>query len=136
MSLANCVPLSVVPCASVREPALLETSLELLADYATSAPQWRLSRWSFAATADAWVLVRGLPLPPLPGTQWVESGGVCVRAGYEWSPGVEPAVVRLLLELSAGDIALLRTDGSWDRIAVDDWVRAGRSSLRQLREAQ
>jgi hypothetical protein len=136
MNVSRPVPLTVVPSAELREPALLEVSLEQLAEYAATAPHWRLARWSFVATADGHALVRGLPLPPLPGTQWIEEDGVCVPAGCRWSPEVEPAVVRQLLELAAGNIALLRADGSWDRVSAEDWVRASRSSVRCTQEAR
>jgi len=125
------VPLRIVTAGEVREPALFETSLSLLAEYAGTAPQWRIDRWSFAATAGGRVLVRGLPLPPLPGTQWTNLDGICVPAGFAWSPAVEPAILRQLLRLESGEIALLRESGAWDRIAAEAWVRCSRSALRQ-----
>jgi len=125
------VPLCIVAADEVREPALLETSLSLLAEYASAAPQWRIERWSFAATADGQALVRGLPLPPLPGTQWTNWDGICVPAGLAWSPAVEPAILRQLLRQETGEIALLRESGAWDRIAAEAWVRCSRSALRQ-----
>ncbi len=128
------VPFAVVPGGEVREPALLETALEQLAAYAQTAPQWRLDRWSFAAAQGGRALVRGLPLPPLPGVRFVEAGGVYLPAGCAWSPAVEPAIVRQLLQLAQGDSAILHPSGSWDRIAADDWVRASRSAFRRTRE--
>ena len=134
MSTLSAVPLQIVAGGVVREPALLETSQGLLSQYAETAPQWRIERWSFAAATDGRVLVRGSPLPPLPGIHWVEMDGICVPAGHAWSPEVEPAVVRQLLKLEYGDLALLREDGTWDRVAADDWVRASRSALRRTQE--
>src|SRR5262245_57901329 len=134
MSTLSAVPLQVVPGGALREPALLETGLDLLLQYALAAPQWRIDRWSFAASGLR-VLVRGLPLPPLPGIHWVEMEGICVPAGRAWSPAVEPAVVRQLLALEPGELALLREDGAWDRVSSDDWVRASRSALRRTQEA-
>jgi hypothetical protein len=129
------VPLCLVPCGELREPALLETSLDQLAKYCLTAPQWRLDCWSFALAADGQALVRGTPLPPLPGTCWVQTGGICVPAGRAWSPAVEPEIVRQLLQLNTGELALLRGDGSWDRVANDDWVRASRSAVRRTQES-
>jgi hypothetical protein len=129
------VPLAVVPSGEVRELELLETTLEQLAGYARTAPQWRLDRWSFAATSSGRLLVRGLPLPPLPGVRLGEWDGVCLPAGCAWSPAVEPLVVRQLLRLLPGEMAILRTDGSWDRVSADDWVRASRSAIASTRES-
>jgi len=131
MSSFSPVSLCIVAAGAVREPALLESSLSLLAEYVSAAPQWRIERWSFAATAGGRVLVRGLPLPPLPGTQWTTLDGICVPAGFAWSPVVEPAVLRRLLQLDTGEIALLREGGAWDRIAAEAWARCSRSALRQ-----
>ncbi|HZN34448.1 MAG TPA: hypothetical protein VFB80_11540 [Pirellulaceae bacterium] len=135
MSTLAAVPLQLAPGGALREPALLETSLDLLCEYALTAPQWRIDRWSFVAQASRRVLVRGSPLPPLPGTHWVETEGICVPAGRSWSPAVEPAVVRQLLGLEPGVLALLREDATWDRINPDDWVRASRSAFRRTLEA-
>jgi hypothetical protein len=134
MSNISPAPLCVVATGDVREPALLETSLSLLAEYVAAAPQWRIERWSFAATASGRALVRGLPLPPLPGTQWTLLDGICVPAGCAWSPAIEPAILRRLLGLDSGEIALLRASGMWDRIAPDAWVRCSRSALRQCQQ--
>jgi hypothetical protein len=123
------VSLRIVPSGLVRESELLETSPDQLASYLATAPQWRIERWSLAASADGRTLVRGLPLPPLPGTQWTNCDGICVPAGCAWSPAVEPAVLRQLLQLRPNDLALLRENGTWDCVAADDWVRAGRSVL-------
>jgi hypothetical protein len=129
------VPLAVVAGGELREPSLLETSLDELAAYALTAPQWRMERWAFVATSSGRALVRGLPLPPLSGTRFVEADGVCDPAGCTWSPAVEPAIVRQLLRLAAGDIAILRPNGTWDRISADDWVRASRSAIANTRES-
>jgi hypothetical protein len=131
MSSFSPVPLSIVSAGDVREPALLETSLALLTEYVARAPQWRIERWSFAATAGGRALVRGLPLPPLPGTRWLSQEGICVPAGSAWSPAIEPAILRRLLSLETGEIALLGAGATWDRVAADAWVRCSRSALRQ-----
>ncbi|HEX5104438.1 MAG TPA: hypothetical protein VFV87_11535 [Pirellulaceae bacterium] len=127
--------LSLVPTGDAREPTLLETSLSSLTQYVATAPQWRIERWTFAATADGRAIVRGTPLAPIPGTQWVEVEGVATPAGFTWSPPVDAEVVRQVLQLAKDEVALLRPDGTWDRIAPDQWVRASRSALRGTQEA-
>jgi len=130
------VSLTLVPAALEREPALLETTLAQLMEYVATAPQWRIERWTFAATQDGSAIVRGTPLPPLPGTQWVLDQGIAAPAGLTWSPPVDADVVRQLLGLVDGEIALLRADGTCDRIVADHWVRASRSALRGTLEAR
>jgi len=122
------VRLTLVPSGQVREASLLETSLASWQRYVATAPQWRIDRWTFVASRDGQVLVRGTPLPPIAGTQWVLEEGIGVRAGLAWSPPLDARTLRQVLQLAAGESALLRSDGSWDRIAADDWVRASRSA--------
>jgi hypothetical protein len=123
------IALTLVPAHVEREPALLETTLAQLAAYVATAPQWRIDRWTFAATSDGRAIVRGTPLPPIPGTQWTLDEGIAAPAGLAWSPPVDAAVVRQMLSLAEGEIALVRPSAACDRIAADHWVRASRSAI-------
>ena len=133
------VRLSLARSGEIREPALLEVSLEILADYIETAPQWRIQRWQLAlprdntAAQNRTVLVRGLPLPPLPGQIWTEQEGICVPAGYAWEPAVNAAVVRQLLGLDLQELGLLDPQGTHEVVLPDHWVRASRSAVRQMR---
>ena len=80
--------------------------------------QARLDRWHFAVASDGRVVVRGAPLPPMPGILYCEEEGVAVPVGFAFSPRVESAVVGELLELQPHDLALFHADGSWERIAA------------------
>jgi len=126
---AEGVPVRLVR-SSPREANILLTALETWRAYGASAPQVRLERWSFAVSDGREAIVRGLPLPPLPGQSFVEREGVAVPAGWDWSPPVDAAVLREVLGLAAGDLALLHPDGSWERIPADAFVRAVRSAIR------
>lgn len=126
-----------VRLALVRSPRpeaanLLLLDVSCFAAYAATAPQVRLDRWTLAASSAGRVAVRGVPLPPLPGEQFVEREGLAVPAGWTWTPPVEAAVLRTVLMLAAGDVALLHADGTWQRIAAQDFVRATRSAARGL----
>jgi hypothetical protein len=121
-------------------PTLLLTTLSAWAAYARTAPQVRLERWSFVADETGRVLVRGAPLPPLPGERFVEQGGVAVPLGWHWRPAVEPAIVREGLArecpaLAENDLAISFRDGTWQRIPADSFVRADRSAVRLTAEA-
>lgn len=131
------VPLRLVRTGEVREPALLEVSLSILAEYIETAPQWRIQRWQLALSRDGaartpYALVRGQPLPPLPGQLWVEAEGICVPAGYAWQPAVNAAVVRQLLGLEPQQLALLDPAGTHEIVMPDHWVCASRSAVRQM----
>ena len=125
------VPLRLVRSAIETEAAVLLTTAETWAAYAIEAPQVRLDRWRFALAADRRVAVHGRPLPPLPGSRWVEEQGIAVPAGWTWSPAVAATVVRGAFGLAAGDVALWHEDGSWEHIRADDFVKASRSAVRR-----
>ncbi len=104
--------------------------------YADTAPQARLARWTFAADAMGNIVIRGTPLPPLRGTQYVEANGIGALAGWTWSPSVDAVVVRTALRLEPGACALWQSDGGWQKIVADDWVQATRSAVRLTAEEQ
>ena len=128
------VPLRLVRSAAEEETNILLTTFDRFRDYAVAAPHVRLDCWSFAAADEGRVLIRGTPLPPLPGERFVDHGGVAVPAGWTWSPAVDAPTLCRLLQLEANDLALLGVDGTWQRIAGDDFVRAGRSAIRATAE--
>jgi hypothetical protein len=98
--------------------------------FADAAPGLRLAPLSFALAGDDRVLVRGTPLPPLPGTPFYEQARLALPCGWSWQAGIDAATVRAALGLEASDWALFSPAGSWERIAEDDFVRATRSAVR------
>ncbi|HUY90019.1 MAG TPA: hypothetical protein VMV10_14885 [Pirellulales bacterium] len=128
--------LRLVRSSEPRPASWLLASLAEWSAYVETAPLVRLARWSFAADAAGRAAIRGAPLPPLRGTQYVEESGLAVPAGWHWSPAVEAAVVRAALRLEPGDCALWFADGAWQKIAAGDWVRATRSAVRLTLEEQ
>ncbi len=99
-------------------------------DYAVTAPQIRLTRWSFAVSVSKKVLIRGVPLPPIPGRGLVERDGIAVPSGWRFEPDVSPSVVRQILKLDASEIALFAANGSFERIPDSAFVHATRSAVR------
>lgn len=63
------MPLELVRGGPERAATLLLTSLEAWAEYAETAPRWRLECLAFAADRRGRVLLRGTPLPPIRGAQ-------------------------------------------------------------------
>jgi MoxR-vWA-beta-propeller ternary system domain bpX2 len=127
--LLDTVSLRMVPSTIEREANVLLLPLAVWARYAVEAPQVRLQRWTFAV-ATRLVVLRGLPLPPLPGQHFCEAEGVAMQAGYSWEPAVDATVLCSVLRLEKGDLALLHADGSWDHIRAGDFVAATRAAVR------
>lgn len=124
------VSLRLVRSTSEREAELLLTTLEELASFAAKAPEVRLARLQFAANANRSALVRGQPLPPLPGERYALHGGVAVPAGFSWKPEVGADVLARRLGASADALVLWNTDGSITRLHSEQFVPLSRSAMR------
>jgi len=124
------IALRLVRAGAEEQPAAVILPLGTWAKWAIHAPQVRLARLRFAVCSDGRTLVLGAPLPPLQGDLLVDREGLLVPCGYCWRPVVEPAVLRRLLKLNAGDGAILTIDGRVDRIPAEAIVAATRSAAR------
>ncbi len=133
-TVAERASLKLVRARQLQPSGVLITKLPVWRDYVASAAAVRLERWSFAADDRGLVVVRGTPLPPIPGTRYVEAHGVACPAGWTWTPAVDAAIVAKTLSIESGDLALLQVGGGWDHIPADRFVRATRSSVRLTAE--
>jgi hypothetical protein len=109
---------------------VLWTTLAAWHDWAERAGQVRLDRLAFAVKSASEVVVRGSPVPPIPGRRFVQTGGVAVEAGWACSPPLDADVVGELLGLAPHDLALLHPDGNFDHVPAESFVRATRSAVR------
>lgn len=125
------VPLRVVRSAEERPLDLLVTSIAEWREFAANAPEVRLRQLRFAVNAIGDVVVRGKPLPPLPGRQFVLHGNVAVQAGFAWEPAVSAEVLARRLGLSADALVLLHEDATFFRIEAEQFVPATRSAVRE-----
>jgi hypothetical protein len=126
----NLQPLTLVRSSIENEPELLLTTIDEFTRFAEAAPQVRLDRLQFAANADGSVLVRGLPLPPLPGKRFALHGAVAVPAGYSWHPAVSAEVLASRFGITGDTLILWYDDGTFTRLHSEQFVPASRSALR------
>jgi hypothetical protein len=129
------VSLRLVRSTEEREPELLLTSLEEFQRFAIQAAQVRLDRLQFAAHLSGNVLVRGMPLPPLPGQRFVLHGGVAVPAGLAWQPAVNDQVLARCFGVSGDALVLWNEDGRITRLHGEQFVGATRSAVRTTAQA-
>lgn len=120
---------SIERSASERPPNLLRLPVAAFAAWAAGAPSARLRPLSFAASGTE-ALVRGAPLPSLPGTAYAEEGGIAVPCGWALMPAAGPAAWRERLALAEGDLAVFNPDGSFERVPAAAFVHASRSAAR------
>ena len=123
------VPLRITRGGLAAEVNLLRVSRESWLDYVETAPQIRLERLSFAA-CDVDVLVRGWPLPSIPGEGWVLRDRVELRVGYQTVPLIESAILQRVIGLTAMEIALISPLGVVERITEEQFIPASRASVR------
>jgi hypothetical protein len=125
------VSIRIVRSAEERPIDLLVTNLAEWHEFAINAPEVRLRHLRFAADAAGNIVVRGKPLPPLPGRQFVVNANVAVQAGFTWEPAVSAEVLARRLGLSTDALALLHEDGTFSRIEAEQFVPATRSAVRE-----
>ena len=124
------VPLRLTRSSDEREPGLLLTGLDEFWRFAEQAARVRLEPLQFAADADGQVLVRGRPLPPLPGRRFAVHAGVAVPAGLTWQPAVSPEVLGRCFGVSGDALVLWSEDGTITRLHGEQFVPATRSAVR------
>jgi hypothetical protein len=124
------IPLRLVRSSVEHESDLLLTSLAALNQFAAESAQVRLDRLQFAANGGCQVLVRGRPLPPLPGHQFILHGCIAVPAGFFWEPAVGPDVLAQALSATGDTLLLWNEDGTITRLHGEQFVPATRSAIR------
>jgi len=129
------VPLRLVRAGNECEPELLLTTLAEFQQFATHAPQVRLNRLEFAAAPDGRVLVRGVPLPPLPGRRFSIYQGVAVPAGFAWQPTVSAEVLARCFGVTGDRLVIWNEDGTITPIHSEQFVPAARSAVRATASA-
>jgi MoxR-vWA-beta-propeller ternary system domain bpX2/FtsH ternary system domain X7 len=128
------VSIRIVRSAEERSVALLVTSLDEWREFALNAPEIRLRQLRFAVDEAVNVVIRGKPLPPLPGRQFVLHGNIAVQAGFTWEPAVSADVLSRRLGLATDALALFHDDGTFSRIEAEQFVPATRSAVRETAE--
>ena len=136
------VTLKLVRSCDERPAEILLTSFDEWSRFTNSAAEIRLRQLSFAVNARRQVLVRGRPLPPVPGQQfvlWGEStqSGVAVPLGFKWLPEVSVEVLMRRLGVAPDCIGLWfgeTGDDSFLRIHAEQFVAASRAAVRATAE--
>ncbi len=129
------ISLRLVRTTREREPELLLAALDELECFARDAAQVRLACLHFAANADGFAMVRGRPLPPVPGHRFVLSGNVAVPAGYSWEPEVGIDVLARCFRVSGDALAIWNEGGSITRLEGEQFIPLTRRAIRASREA-
>lgn len=122
----------VVPGAAVAttDATVLCTTLDAFAAYVSTAPLVRLQRVLHAVSDEGRVIVRGAPLPPLPGARFVEHAGIAVPVGWSWRPAVESEIVRTVFGTGLRDLVLWTADGAAECVRAEDFVPTTRAAVR------
>ncbi len=130
----NGVAIELRPAAGSSEPNLLEVARDDWIAYVETAPEIRLRCLSFAVNEQAShrVLIRGVPLPALPGDRFVEAECIAVPAGFHWHPPVSAGSVRSALGLDDSELVILRKEGNCSRVPRSAWNAAARSTVRLM----
>lgn len=129
------VALRLVRSACEQEPDLLLADLDDMVRFASTAARVRLERLQFAANGNGKVLMRGRPLPPVPGQRFVLHGRIAVPAGFSWEPHVAPAVLARRFSVSDDALVVWSEDQTMTRLHGEQFVPLSRSALRATQQA-
>ncbi len=121
--------LQLVRSTDEREADLLLTSLKELQEFSAQVAEVRLRPLQFAANDRGEVIVRGSPLPPLPGRRFVLHDCIGVPAGFSWAPAVALEVVARCLRAPGDGLVLWCEDNTIRRLQAELFVQASRSAL-------
>jgi hypothetical protein len=123
------VSLRLVRSFEEREPALLLTSIADFSSFAANAAAIRLNPLRFAANGNGEVLIRGNPLPPLPGRRFALHGRVAVPAGFSWRPFVSIELLERAFILSGDAMIVWHEDGLITRLHAEQFISVTRSAI-------
>lgn len=129
------IPLHLIHSTDEQEPELLLARLDDLARFAATAARVRLERLQFAANGDGEALVRGRPLPPVPGKRFVIHAGVAVPAGFSWEPKVSGEVLARRFAVSGDALVVWNESGIITRLHSEQFVALSRGALRATQQA-
>src|SRR4051812_33209224 len=116
-------------------PTLLLTSIGDFTAFSKNAAAIRLNPLRFAANAAGEVLIRGNPLPPLPGRRFVLHGLIAAPAGFSWRPAVAIEVLERSFNVSGDALIVWHEDGTITRLHTEQFISATRSAVRATAEA-
>jgi hypothetical protein len=125
------IPLQLERGGEQQPAELLHCPLQAAAAWIQHAPALRLDALHYALDAVGGLLLRGRPLPPLPGQRYALHGAIAVPLGWHWQPALQATVLARWLGLGSGEIALGATSG-WSVVAAAAWRPLDRAELRAL----
>jgi hypothetical protein len=123
-------PLQLSPAAKPQAAHALLTTLQTWCSYTETAPLIRLQQLTFAASGKNEVLIMGLPLPSLPGKEYVLQHKLLLPAGYNFNPAGIASLVAAQLNPQQEDFLIFDITGAWERIPGTAFVKADRSAVR------
>ena len=128
------VALRLVRSTDERQPTLLLTSISEFRVFGRNAAVIRLNPLRFAANANSEVLIRGNPLPPLPGRRFVLHGRIAVPAGFSWRPAVAIEVLERSFNILGDAMIVWHEDGTITRLHTEQFISTTRSAVRATAE--
>lgn len=123
-------PLKLVRSPEEQPGHLLLTDLREWVQYVSTAGEIRLAHLSFATNSAGQALIRGNPLPPLPGQRWREVEGVAIPLGYRWDPEISPATLARVWGVGNQRLALWHPQGQAEWVQLEQFIPASRANIR------
>jgi len=100
-------------------------------NYALQASNIRLQTLSFAVSAKQDVIVRGNPLPPLPGLLFWQNQQTLLPAGWNFEHSILAEILSINYLKGKEEWLLIRSEQEWERIKKKNFIQASRSAIRK-----
>jgi hypothetical protein len=127
------VSVRLVQSGKERKGNALLTSLKAWKQYAETAAESRLQSVTFAVSGKDEVMVRGCPLPPLPGKEYWEAEDLLIPAGYDFELSMMSAFISKKLNENRNLLIVFDTEGGWQKIEKEYFVAGKRSAIRSTK---
>lgn len=124
------IPLRLIRSEIVRPIRMLSLKLAAFSQWVGSSPSIRFRDLTFACSIDGQVLVRGNPVPPLPGRRYVLEDGLAMPAGFALDPPLPVSVVRRLFDTNRAAVIRFEEDAEVEVIEDSVFVPVTRAGVR------
>lgn len=113
-----------------QQPTILVCRIQEFVAWADNASAHRVGRLSFACNHQGVVIVRGKPLPLLPGKTFVDYEQVAIETGCSWWPVFSIDTLKGILRLGDSQLLLCQPGEKFQSIELNDFVAATRAGIR------
>lgn len=125
------IPVKLIRTEEPKDTPFMLMSWENWRNYALQASNIRLQTLSFAVSVKQDVIVKGLPLPPMPGLLFWQNQQILLPAGWNFEHTILAEIFSINYLNGKEEWLLIRSEQEWERIKKKNFINASRSAIRK-----